>query len=402
MVLPSKHSYVSPEIFKKLLDSGECCLNFVITDMFMIAFTCFIVIAQYTCVRNDISQSVFVFMVTGPDRWINFPDNQFSFAVRGNRDNLFHNQFGWHRILIDSLRCAAKDSNKVLVLSTKATLDSRNSGRYTALAAAKSADGRGNPELVTEHNRSCGFFVLNALSHLSMVGRAGQPSGWPVSVAAGISTPVRLTTHERGNSGGELLKLTTEAAIMATIPAIAQPEITVINGQAITTSFAIAEYFHKRHADVLRKIESLECSEKFTSTHFCVHVENIRASAVSRDSKYYRITRDGFAFLAMGFTGKRAAQFKEAYINAFNTMEQELVKSPGNPHQQIHNVVEEARRIQDKLEEALYLWKNHVAPLKPPVLVGGLLLDAVCTADRLVGHAGKLERGEHVREGEVS
>ncbi|MDJ5687390.1 MULTISPECIES: Rha family transcriptional regulator, partial [unclassified Salmonella] len=35
-------------------------------------------------------------------------------------------------------------------------------------------------------------------------------------------------------------------------------------------------------------------------------------------------TRDGFAFLAMGFTGKRAAQFKEAYINAFNQMEKQL------------------------------------------------------------------------------
>ena len=39
----------------------------------------------------------------------------------------------------------------------------------------------------------------------------------------------------------------------------------------------------------------------------------------------YQITRDGFAFLAMGFTGKRAAQFKEAYINAFNQMEQALI-----------------------------------------------------------------------------
>ncbi|EGD1134269.1 Rha family transcriptional regulator, partial [Escherichia coli] len=40
----------------------------------------------------------------------------------------------------------------------------------------------------------------------------------------------------------------------------------------------------------------------------------------------YQITRDGFAFLAMGFTGKRAAQFKEAYINAFNQMEKLLSK----------------------------------------------------------------------------
>ena len=38
----------------------------------------------------------------------------------------------------------------------------------------------------------------------------------------------------------------------------------------------------------------------------------------------YYITRDGFTFLAMGFTGKIAAKFKEAYINAFNEMENKL------------------------------------------------------------------------------
>ncbi|EOT9412018.1 Rha family transcriptional regulator, partial [Escherichia coli] len=47
-------------------------------------------------------------------------------------------------------------------------------------------------------------------------------------------------------------------------------------------------------------------------------------------------TRDGFAFLAMGFTGKRAAQFKEAYINAFNQMEKQLSK-PSVPSDVAHN-----------------------------------------------------------------
>jgi phage regulator Rha-like protein len=39
----------------------------------------------------------------------------------------------------------------------------------------------------------------------------------------------------------------------------------------------------------------------------------------------YYVTRDGFAFLAMGFTGKKAAQFKERYIAAFNAMEKKLM-----------------------------------------------------------------------------
>jgi anti-repressor protein len=38
----------------------------------------------------------------------------------------------------------------------------------------------------------------------------------------------------------------------------------------------------------------------------------------------YYITRDGFSFLVMGFTGSRAARFKEDFINAFNQMEKQL------------------------------------------------------------------------------
>lgn len=106
----------------------------------------------------------------------------------------------------------------VCTLNRLSTFDFKGSGSYIATAAAKSADGRCNPEILTAHNRACGFFVCVAWLHLSMVGRAGQPKGWPGSVGTGIATPVRLTTHERCNSGGELLKLPTEVATMATIP----------------------------------------------------------------------------------------------------------------------------------------------------------------------------------------
>ncbi|AVZ83528.1 hypothetical protein DBV23_15770 [Edwardsiella ictaluri] len=53
------------------------------------------------------------------------------------------------------------------------------------------------------------------------------------------------------------------------------------------------------------------CSPEFASAEFSAHVKNIQAGAVNRDSKYYEMTKDGFVFLVMGFTGKRAAAFKE-------------------------------------------------------------------------------------------
>ncbi|HAN2493731.1 TPA: Rha family transcriptional regulator, partial [Escherichia coli] len=89
----------------------------------------------------------------------------------------------------------------------------------------------------------------------------------------------------------------------------------------------------KRHDDVLKKIRTLECSASFTARNFSV---SDYTDCTGRKLPCYQITRDGFAFLAMGFTGKRAAQFKEAYINAFNQMEKQLSK-PAVPSDVAHN-----------------------------------------------------------------
>lgn len=46
----------------------------------------------------------------------------------------------------------------------------------------------------------------------------------------------------------------------------------------------------------------------------------------------YYLTRDGFTLLAMGFTGKKALQFKIAYIEAFNKMERMLMEGKGTEY----------------------------------------------------------------------
>lgn len=103
--------------------------------------------------------------------------------------------------------------------------------------------------------------------------------------------------------------------------------ITVHQNQPITTSLRVSEAFGRRHADVLKTIENLSCSAMFTSANFFAHVEPIKAGAVIRDSKVYEMTKDGFIFLVMGFTGAKAAATKEAYIAAFNMMEQALTQN---------------------------------------------------------------------------
>ena len=93
------------------------------------------------------------------------------------------------------------------------------------------------------------------------------------------------------------------------------------NNRLVTTSLDIAQNFGKKHAHVLRDIENLECSQSFRESNFGL------SSYISNQNKelpMYEITRDGFVFLCMGFTGASAAYWKERYIQAFNQMEHSL------------------------------------------------------------------------------
>ena len=113
---------------------------------------------------------------------------------------------------------------------------------------------------------------------------------------------------------------------MATVPTPVTPVVQVIDGQAVTTSLDLAAYFGKRHDDVIRKIRSLDCSSEFRLRNFTetAYDRPNPSGGAPIPTPCYLLTRDGFFFVAMGFTGRRAAEFKEAYIAAFNAMEQRL------------------------------------------------------------------------------
>lgn len=110
--------------------------------------------------------------------------------------------------------------------------------------------------------------------------------------------------------------------------------LTITNGQPAASSLDIAKHFGKEHRNVLRDIEALqegvlnfEQTPMFLKTTY-VHPQN------GQEYPMYLMNRDGFTLLAMGFTGKEALEWKIKYINAFNTMEQELrekAKKPMSP-----------------------------------------------------------------------
>ncbi|ENT3739021.1 Rha family transcriptional regulator [Escherichia coli] len=246
----------------------------------------------------------------------------------------------------------------VILLSVKdhQHIDSAIPGRYTAQAPYKAGAGGRSPELSTAIYDAPASFLSSALTHARiMVGWAGEPKGSPVSVDAGTANPVQSATSEFRSSGGGSFPQSTEAAIMATIPTLTQPEIAIVDGQAVTSSLAVANFFSKRHDDVLKKIRTLECSASFTSRNFSV---SDYTDCTGRKLPCYQITRDGFAFLAMGFTGKRAAQFKEAYINAFNQMEKQL----SNPSV-LSDVAHNASVLYSYISSIHQVWLQQLYPM---------------------------------------
>lgn len=114
--------------------------------------------------------------------------------------------------------------------------------RYSFPAVAKSTAGICSPcNSMATPDAPCVFFYVVAQAHpffglwclhrgfcQIMVVRAGQPSGWPVSIEAGTANPVRATTHEICSSGGGDNRYSMEVAPMATILTPSHPQFVFV------------------------------------------------------------------------------------------------------------------------------------------------------------------------------
>lgn len=93
--------------------------------------------------------------------------------------------------------------------------------------------------------------------------------------------------------------------------------------QMTTTSLQVAAVFGRRHDQVLRAIRDLRAQlpeDRLPNFAETVELRANPSGGAAIESPSYRITRDGFTLLAMGFTGKKALAFKLSYIDAFNAM----------------------------------------------------------------------------------
>ena len=148
------------------------------------------------------------------------------------------------------------------------------------------------------------------------------------------------------------------------------------NDQAMTSSLLVAKEFGKAHAKVMRDIENLNCSDEFRLANFG---DSSFKNEQGREFPMVTMTKDGFSFLVMGYTGKKAARFKEAYINAFNKMELEI-RSSIKPKSQleilqmsINQLVEQERRL-SSVERDIAETKKEIAEIKQERIENGKLL----------------------------
>ncbi|WP_291327438.1 Rha family transcriptional regulator [Desulfovibrio sp. UCD-KL4C] len=127
---------------------------------------------------------------------------------------------------------------------------------------------------------------------------------------------------------------------------VGSPTLVVSNGKPVVTSITIAEHFSKQHKNVLQSIEKLEVPDNFRQLNF---QPSSYVNAQNKKQPSYNLTRDGFAYLVMGFTGKKASAWKIRYLEAFNAMEQELLQKQANTNVYI-----------GKIEAEHPLWYNHI------------------------------------------
>lgn len=110
------------------------------------------------------------------------------------------------------------------------------------------------------------------------------------------------------------------ASILATNP---ENFIFASSDDLRTNSLKIAEAFEKQHKDVLRVIDRIisQVSDSFGQRNFA---PSSYINEQSKEQRMFELTKDGFIMVVMSFTGEKAMQIKEAYINAFNLMHAKL------------------------------------------------------------------------------
>ncbi|HBU89868.1 Rha family transcriptional regulator [Bacillus pumilus] len=121
------------------------------------------------------------------------------------------------------------------------------------------------------------------------------------------------------------------------------------NGQLLVDSREVAEMVDKRHADLVRSIESylvvIGQNAKLRSDDF--FIESTYQAGTGKLYKHYLLTKQGCEMVANKMTGEKGVLFTAAYVTQFNEMEQSL-QNFSNLSPQLQQMI----RLEQKQNEA--------------------------------------------------
>ncbi|HEF9764864.1 TPA: Rha family transcriptional regulator [Campylobacter coli] len=135
-------------------------------------------------------------------------------------------------------------------------------------------------------------------------------------------------------------------------------ELEVANDQVTTTSLDIAAVFNKRHDNIIAKIETFP-KDSFTDLNFKA---SKYIDSTGRILPCYKITRDGFSLLVMGFTGEKAYKWKILFIKAFNEMEKRLRNIEYEKHDKL--AFRQSLGYKSQLAQQKEKYENEIKALK--------------------------------------
>lgn len=145
------------------------------------------------------------------------------------------------------------------------------------------------------------------------------------------------------------------------------PVVEQIDGKVWTTSYDVARCFGKLHKNVIRDIESIvQKKPQLRGLNFELTFEIKQIGNTKRRTPYYRIDKDGFTLLAMGFSGDKALDFKIDYIQAFNRMERTIQEGQLigiHRFLQVAAKFEHGKNIASDAGRTLQAWKGAKGPL---------------------------------------
>ncbi|EHC1470773.1 phage antirepressor Ant [Campylobacter coli] len=134
-----------------------------------------------------------------------------------------------------------------------------------------------------------------------------------------------------------------------------------MKNQVFINSLDLAKVFKKRHDNIIQTIENLP-QDEFKTLNFEISSSIRKNGLFEKDTKFYKLTRDAFSLLVMGFTGEKAYKWKVEFIKAFNEMEKRLKNLEAEQMQKL--AFRQSLGYKSQLKQQKEKYENKIKALK--------------------------------------